>query len=137
MYTKAAQATSLARTQTKGPWVVLPNVICTEESYAILIFVTNAASTVSKYITKPGYIGRMTRLEMGSGPAKGVLNNKQRYRKPAVTTAVPAEEFTALAAFMSGKLYSILLGRLLQLQCQGYSNCQYYDNYDSRSRRQR
>ena len=93
--TEAAKAKSLPEHKTKGPWVVFPNVACTEESYTIDIFVANTKSMVPNHTTNPDYIGRMTRLGMGSGSANGGMINKQRCHKPTVTRAVPAEEFAA------------------------------------------
>ena len=91
--TKADRAT--LKPKTKGPWVVFPSVACTEDSYAIDIFVADTASTTPNHITNPDYIGRMMRLGMGKGPADGELRNKQRCHKPAVTRAMPAEEFAS------------------------------------------
>ena len=91
--TKVDQATSSAKPKPKGPWVVFPNVACTEDTFIIDIFVADTASTAPNHITNPDYIGRLTRLGMGSGPADGGLRNKQRCHKPAVTRAMPAEEF--------------------------------------------
>ena len=92
--TKADQATSFTSSK-KEPWIVFSNVACTKDSYVIDIFVADTASTAPNHITNPDYIGRMTRLGMGSGPADGGLRNKQRCHKPAVTRAMPAKEFAS------------------------------------------
>ena len=88
----AQTSTTTPNSKTKEPWILFPHITCTTNSYTIDIFPATASSTIADHTTNPSYIGRLTRLGMGTGPEKGGLINKQRCHKPAVSRAVPAEE---------------------------------------------
>ena len=79
----------------REPWIVFNNIKCTSESYTVDIFPATALSTIADHTTNPDYIGRLTRLGMGSGPEKGGLVDEQRCHKPAIARAVPAADHRA------------------------------------------
>ena len=106
--TSSARAYKRCKPEDRKPWVVFPNVACIEESYAIDIFVGDAASTTADHVKNPDYIGRMTRLGMGRGPADGGLKNKQRCHKPTVTRAVSAEGFETQLERVAGELKMVI-----------------------------
>lgn len=93
---KAAQTTATTpESKSREPWILVPNIKCTTESYTIDIFPATASSTTPDHTTNPDYIGRLTRLGMGSGPERGGLINRQRCHKPAISRAVPAADHRA------------------------------------------
>ena len=77
------------------PWIVFPDVACTTESFYIDVWVHGAAEMTVDH-SNPYYIGRITRLGMGTGSANGGLKNKSRCQKPTVTRALPLKDFTKL-----------------------------------------
>lgn len=80
----------LGPAQRAVPYVVFEDVVCTDYSYEIDIFLDNAASTDSDPVTNPAFIGRVFRLGMGLPTQGGELRNKSRCRKPAVVRVIDA-----------------------------------------------
>jgi hypothetical protein len=91
----------------KKPFILFQNVLCTEQSYEIDLFLSNAKTDIPDYIKNPGYIGRLFRFGMGILPpnslglessqsTKGMKEGRQssargnmnRCQKRSVTRAV-------------------------------------------------
>ena len=104
----SAQTATKHEYKTREPWIFFPNIKCTTESYTIDIFPATASSTAADHTSNPDYIGRLTRLGMGSGPEKGGLINKQRCHKPAVSRAVPAADHKAELEKSGWKVRSVV-----------------------------
>jgi hypothetical protein len=55
----------------KKPYILFQNVVCTERSYEIDLFLRNAKSEIPDHVKNPGYIGRLFRFGMGVPPLSG------------------------------------------------------------------
>lgn len=93
----------------KKSYILFQNVVCTERSYEIDLFLGDAKSEIPDYIKNPAYIGRLFRFGMGvpppsssapessqgvNSPRGGQLNaggNMNRCQKRPVTRVVEVE----------------------------------------------
>jgi len=67
-----------AITSEKKPYILFQNVVCTERSYEIDLFLRNAKSEIPDHVKNPEYIGRLFRFGMGVPPlsSEGSQNAK-------------------------------------------------------------
>ena len=80
------------KNRTKVPYIVFPDVGCTIASYRIDVFTKSATSLTLDPVGNPDFIGQITRLGMGPGPAGRGLRNSRRCRKPTATRVLKAEK---------------------------------------------
>jgi hypothetical protein len=74
------------------PSILFEDVICTQKSYEIDIFLRNPSSEDPDPENNPDFVGRLFRFGMGEPPAGVELKNKSRCMKESVTRVVDADD---------------------------------------------
>lgn len=73
------------------PVILYENVVCTEKSYQVDIFLRGAESLVADPVKNPDFVGRLFRFGMGTPPGGRELRNKNRCLKDSVTRVIDAQ----------------------------------------------
>lgn len=73
------------------PFIVFRDVVCTEESYQIDVFLKGANSTSPDPVNNLDYVGGLYRMGMGIPHGGAELRNKQRCRKESVLRVIEAD----------------------------------------------
>jgi hypothetical protein len=90
---------------TRIPHVVFPGIGCTDRSYRVDVFVSDAKSLTVDPVKNPDFIGHITRLGMGPADIRAEMRNTDRCRKPEATRVLRAEKHVdALRSNSSVKL---------------------------------
>jgi hypothetical protein len=74
------------------PSILFEDVVCTQKSYEIDIFLRNPDSEDPDLENNPDFVGRLFRYGMGEPPAGVELKNRSRCMKESVTRVVDADD---------------------------------------------
>ena len=65
----------------KTPYILFQDVVCTENSYEVDLFLSDAKSEIPRHDKNPGYIGRLFRFGMGIPPQTGSNPKGSQFEK--------------------------------------------------------
>lgn len=79
------------KTSDATPFIIFRDVVCTDESYQINVFLKGAKSTQPDPSNNPDFVGGLFRMGMGVPHGNTVMKNKQRCRKESVLRVIEAD----------------------------------------------